>query len=618
MCGFAGWMGPPDRARLDGMGQRLRHRGPDQNGVEVTPLFSLIHERLAILDLTAAGRQPMRSPDGRFVIVYNGEIYNYRMLRERYAAEGWVFRSQTDTECLLASVAMHGLNDLGAFHGMFACAIVDTKENKIFFARDRMGIKPLFWTRAPEGRLAFASEPGALLTLKPSWEIDPVARSWYFTVGYIPGPNTLFRGIVSLPPGRVWTLDGLELKEVLRFDTDSSSSVSYTFSEAKIALAEIVDAAVERQLVSDRPVGLFLSGGLDSTVILSAMRKARPHAMIKTFTTRFSHRTDDPKFNRDAALARLTAAQYGSEHHEIDIGPDEVIREAEATALYLGQPHQNSAIHAQDAAARLAAQHVTVVLSGDGGDESFGGYARYRLLHRLAPWLSVSMIRSCARFFARLHRRSSDWNDLLSAKTEAQRALAFFAPSQSVLRRLYGPVLTSTEVREDWEARWNRIRGRDPVSHFLAYDREMWLRDDACVRGDRLTMRHGLEMRVPLMDDAIIDFAAALPSSYHVTGSDTKRLWRSAFADRCLPDVLREPKRAWFPPTAKWMREELREWTYDLLEEAIRDHAWLDGDAVRELWESHLAVRAYRLNEIWTIVRYQLWWRLHRGILSSL
>lgn len=615
MCGIAGFVGPRNTDLLRRMGELVRHRGPDQDGIYEQDGCSFVHKRLSIIDLSDAGRQPMLSADGRFVIAYNGEVYNYRELRKKYQAEGWTFRTQTDTECFLASAALHGLGDLDQFHGIFAFALWDAKENVCFIARDRMGIKPLFVT-TQNGRVGFASEIRPLLELQPKWKLDEAARSSYLAVGYVPRPRTMFEGLSSLEPGRLFTVEGGKIVERLRFDAPRKVEPVTGRGDAVTRLQKTVDDGVKAQLVSDRPVGVFLSGGLDSTVVLSAMRGAVPSGAIKTFTTRFRHRSDDPKFNRDADLARHTAEKYGCDHHEVEIGPEDLIHEAPMLAKHLGQPSANVSAVAVDAAARRAAKDVTVVLSGDGGDESFGGYDRYRAIAAFARPLSSAPLRSILRTLTSFHPRSKSWHDLLSADDEASRLLSFHAPSFARRQSLFGTAVNDALLVQDWQRLLSAVATTDPVSRFMELDRLTWLQDDAFVRSDRMTMRHGLELRVPLTDDTIVAFAASLPRSYHVNAFTTKQLWRDAFNERCLPDVIAEPKRGWIPPAAKWLRNGITDWARELLEEAIATQSWINGPALRQAFEDHLASRVYGLRELWTVIGYQLWWREYKDFIS--
>ncbi|MEK7473208.1 MAG: asparagine synthase (glutamine-hydrolyzing) [Patescibacteria group bacterium] len=621
MCGFAGFVGAQDPELLRRMGQAVRHRGPDQEGDFESDPCSFSHKRLSIIDLTEAGRQPLASEDGRFVVAYNGEIYNYKELRVKYEKAGWKFRTQTDTECLLASASLHGLTDLGEFHGMFAFALWDRELGTCFLARDRMGIKPLFVAEI-DGRVGFASEVGGLLPMRDAWREDEIARSMYLAVGYVPGPRTIFEGMRNLEPGRLYSIRGPapygagrsgSIHEGPRFDVWPKRDTPRSRAEAEEMLREIVDGAVAAQTVSDRPVGAFLSGGLDSSVVLSAMRIHDPRGTIKTFTTRFKHHVDDPKFNVDADLARRTAERYGCEHYEIEVGAEDVIANAEAMALHLGQPHNNSATVAVDAAARLASKHVPVVLTGDGGDELFGGYRRYQLWSMAGPRITYHVTRSIVRVGAKFHPRYQDWKDLLDAEDEASRLLTFHALPADRRRALFGDATDDAAVLERWRELLVGVKGGDPVSRFMALDRLTWLRDDAFVRSDRLTMRHGVEARVPLLDDSLISFANGLPRSWLVNARHSKILWRSAFADRCLPEVVHGEKRGWITPAAKWIRVGLKDWMEELIEEAIRDQVWIDGPAVRQAFKDHLSGKRYGLIELWTIAQYQLWRRAYRS-----
>ena len=551
----------------------------------------------------------MATPDGRFVIAYNGEIYNYRELRERYAKQGWTFRSQSDTECFLASAALHGLADLGDFHGIFAFALWDRDERKLFLARDRMGVKPLFLATA-NGRVGFGSEIQSVLPIKERWEIDATARTMYLAIGYVSGPRTMYRGMTSLEPGVLWTFVNGEMRRGATFVQEPSERFIGARADAEEQLRHVIDHAVSaQQLASDRPVGIFLSGGLDSSVVLSAMRLQNPSGEINSFTTRFRHHVSDPKFNVDADLAAKTAERFGTSHHEIEVGAEDVIRNADAIARHLGQPHNNSATIALVAVAQIASQSVPVVLSGDGGDELFGGYHRYRLWSWSGLLLANPVIRRIAYETSRFHSKGALWHDLLTSDTEAKRLMSFHAVSSAIRSELFTSATDDTSLLASWEEILRTTQFSDPVLRFMALDRATWLRDDAFVRSDRLTMRHGVELRVPLLDDAVVSFGTSLPRSWLVDPFLEKKLWRSAFRDRCIPEVIEGKKRGWITPAAKWLRVGLTDWARELLEEAIRDHAWIHGPAIRRVFYDHLASRRYGLYEIWTVLAYQLWWR---------
>lgn len=574
------------------MGEAVRHRGPDQSGILEQQNGSLVHFRLSIQDLSDAGRQPMHSPDGRFVVAYNGEIYNIQELREKYTAKGYVFQTRTDTEILLAMAATDQFTHLSHIHGIFAFVLWDRKEDVWYVARDRMGIKPLY--RATVGnQTSFASEIPALLPLKKQWPLNRDAQSAYFTLGYVPGPHTLWEGIEAVEPGKLVVYRGGAHVATHSFAVAADIPKASSFSEAARITRTLVNQSVQAQLVSDRPVGVLLSGGLDSTAVLAAMRTARPSAEIRTFTTRFVHQSDDPKFNEDADAARKTAAQFGCQHTEVLVKPEDVIRESDAIARHLGQPHANNSTPALNAAAEAAAAQVPALLSGDGGDESFGGYERYRLHSLYEPLLRVIPLRG---------------------RTESERLRSFHAPALTRRESLFGAVVTDSGVLSHWNTLLAEMQATDPVARFMALDRATWLRDDAFVRSDRLTMRHGVELRVPLTDDTLVAFAASLPRSYHVTPRATKRLWRAAFADT-LPQT--GPKRGWFPPTAKWLRTGLRTWAEALLEEAIIAHPFLNGPALRQAFADHLDGRTYGLQEIQTVLSYQLWWRAYGHTLQT-
>lgn len=594
------------------MATAIEYRGPDQEGVYEDSCFSIAHKRLAIIDLSEQGRQPMLDPSGRYILAFNGEIYNYKELRRRYEGLGWRFRTQTDTECILAAACLGLLREeIGHFHGIFAFALWDTQTRVALFARDRLGIKPLFLTKK-EGVWYFASEIGSLLAARLAPDIDPEALGAYLSVGFIPGPKTIYRGVLSLDPGILWSVEDADLVSVsdFRHHTQGEVSMLTDRSSAIRDLRELVYTSIADQCVADRPVGIFLSGGLDSSVVLAGMRKRDPWAEIRSYTTRFTHAANDPKFNIDADLARQTAQRYGALHTEVEICAADVIRRSESIAANLGQPDNNHTVVALDILSARAASEVTVVLTGDGGDELFGGYERYRLMQRWESWLSREWFRYIAKLGLRFLPRGEAWQDIIQSTKRSERFRTFYTPTLKLRLQLFGSAVHDGYAQARFSELMSTDNDKAVIQSFMSLDRSTWLRDSAFVRDDRISMRHGLELRVPLTDDRLLHFARRLPSDWLIQGRETKVLWREAFAHDCLREVICAPKRGWITPMAKWLREPaMRIWVKELLEEAILTQSWLNGPLTRSLFEDHLAKRGYYLNEIWTIVAFQLWWR---------
>jgi asparagine synthase (glutamine-hydrolysing) len=358
---------------------------------------------------------------------------------------------------------------------------------------------------------------------------DAVER--FYAVGYVGGALTMYEGVDSLEPGVLWKVasqGGCVRVDAFGHVTEVFSGLADPASAAPV-LQETVRHAVQRHLVSDRPVGIFLSGGLDSSVVLAAMREARGAETIKSFTTRFRHRTNDAKFNIDAELAKKTAAHFGCEHTEIEVTGEEVAAEAEKMAFHLGQPHGNYAIVAQNAAAARAKQAVAVVLTGDGGDELFGGYERYKAWRRFSLGERIPGALPLARAASGLRVAWRErWGDLLQAPDEAARWLTFHATPRAVRASYlsFPGGITDASALALWRETLASVTTTDPVARCLALDRLTWLRDDAFVRSDRLAMRHGLEARLPLVDDALFALATAVPTAWHVDAFRTKKWWR--------------------------------------------------------------------------------------------
>jgi asparagine synthase (glutamine-hydrolysing) len=619
MCGFAGFSGAPNRVLLDRMDAAIFRRGPDQSGRKEEKELSLVHRRLAIIDLSESGRQPMTTEDERFTVVYNGELYNYQELRERYTKEGWMFQTATDTECLLASAALHGLEDIGLMRGIFAFALWDRREKMILFARDRQGIKPLFFAETETG-LAFASEIQGVLPVQTHWELNKTSRAAYFTLGYVPGPETLFTGIKSLQPGILWgyTLKERVWSEVCSFVTAPPSQEErdkQSFETSVSSIRELVPKAVQEQLISDRPVGFFLSGGLDSSVILAKARAHLPEGQLRTYTTRFRSHAEEKRFNIDAESAKKTAQFFRTEHTEIEVGAEDVIRGAARLAHTMAQPSLNTTMVAIDMVAERASQDVAVVLSGSGGDEVFAGYERHRRVRFSEPFLKNETIRWVTRH---LFAKKTGWSDLFSGKTEMERYFTYHVLPRSIRQDLFGSEMTAdAETVRSWEDRMKPFAELSPLQRALAIDRSTWLRDDDFVRTDRLAMAHGLEVRVPWLDDRLVELSMRMKDSSLLSWQTSKRAIRHAFQADVPAHVIQGEKRAWMTPIAKWIRVELYDWAHELLQEAIREHTWLNKCRLMEVWERHQRWERYGVLELWTVIAYQLWWREYKVVLRE-
>lgn len=623
MCSINGFSWQ-DEALVRRMNNATKHRGPDGTGIFSAPGISLGHNRLAIIDLSPVAAQPMQSADGRFVISFNGEIYNYKELRDELAP--YPFRSSSDTEVILAAYERWGEQAFARLNGMFALALWDVKEEKLLLVRDQVGIKPLYYYESG-GRLIFSSEIKAILEhAELSRRIDPLALDLYLRVNYVPAPLTMFSGIKKLPQGHllVWKSGTFSLKP---FVPEKKSLVSHRpFKELREELQQRVRASVAAQLVSDRPVGLYLSGGIDSSIVLEGMTRASKK--VETFSVGFELTTAEQaeKFNADFLLARRTARHFGATHHEVLLSPQEILSLLETAVYHLDEPVSNATIIPMLKLARFARERVAVVLGGDGGDELFGGYERYRL----------SLLSSYYRYFPHLFRASANRAFPRIAKLDTvpgiERYAQFHFLKEDKLKPLLAPSAYHPCVAQEFfTARFfpkdAAVRGyggtrlcankREPFEQqFMDVDRQSWLPDESLLRSDKMSMAAGLEARVPLLDLPLIEFAATIPLRHKVSLFNTKITLKEAFRGLIPDELLHQPKRGWFSPGAKWLRyPHVAAFARKVLSpdyaEATR-HLF-DWDAVRARLVAHLSGE-YHLTELWAILTLQLWARRFRVV----
>ncbi len=598
MCGIAGFAGE-DEMRMQRMVQCLKHRGPDGNAVIVCPGATLGHARLAILDPRPVGDQPMWNDARTAVIVFNGEIFNYRRLIEE---EKLTCKTGTDTEVLLKLFDRYGMSFLPRLIGMFAFGIYDLTSHTWCIARDSSGIKPLY-VSYPKGKLHFASEMRTLIATMPEKPaINNTALSHYLRLQYVPGPQTLCEGIESLPAGTI-----LEWSEKGERRTTFAPKVETPVFGSKQDFMEqfpaIMDAAVADHLISDKPVGIFLSGGMDSSIVLHHMAK-HTTAPIQTFTVRFEATEEEgaKRFNTDADLAKKTARHYGTHHHELLLTADLFREYYKDTARALDLPNADSVSVAQYLLSREAKKHVDVILNGAGGDELFGGYPRYRIAHILNKWRAVpASIRSLA---GGLLGHPKDVLAMKPGPALAERLLARSAEETLSITRgdWFDPHTTTALFKE----RFMHLQNVDPVRAFMEFDRHLWLIDESLRLADATTMGFGVEGRVPFLDPRIIAASHATPSHWHVSSQNTKVLLKETYRS-ILPDHLFTLKKAsFYPPLAKWIRREAAPLVDEMLA-SPRIQELFDTTVVRDIFEKHQTHAQYGLHTLSTLMQLHNW-----------
>ncbi len=591
MCGIVGAAradaGPIDPAALARANAALARRGPDAEGVFLEPGVALGHRRLSILDLSPAGAQPMHSPDGRYVIVHNGEVYNHAELREEL---GGPWRGSSDTETILAAFARMGPRCLSRMHGMWAFAIWDRAERTLFAARDRMGVKPFFYHASPQ-RIAFGSRPRALHALLPdlSREIDPQALRLYFEAGYVPAPLSIFASVQKLLPahhltwhaGRVsieryWDATGIEPEPAWEARRED---------DLLDELQEIVERTVRGRLLSDVPLGAFLSGGIDSSLVVGAMRRVAS-GRVSTFTIGFDDRRLD-----ESPHAAAVAAHLGTEHHAEQLSVDALLELVPLYADEYDEPFYDFSAFPTLALSRMARKHVTVALSGDGGDELFGGYHYYALASSLAQLFRLPARRTLARglSFVPSHRAR-----LLAGALAQPSEAAAFAFMRSIAKDfepvLAPDLLAHTRGLPAWfEAEAARYpAGLAAAERGMRLDTRFTLPDDYLVKVDVASMAFSLEAREPLLDQDLVEFGMRLPLRWKLRNGTNKWLLRRLAARYVPNELIDRPKQGFVVPMDRWLRGPLLAWARERIEDdALFANVPLDRAAIRRLFDLH-------------------------------
>jgi asparagine synthase (glutamine-hydrolysing) len=640
MCGFVGFIDPKGLradapAVVAAMSDGLIHRGPDDRGSWLDPDagIALGFRRLAIVDLSDAGHQPMVSASGRYVIAFNGEVYNHLELRSHHAGRDVRWRGRSDTESLLAAIDHMGIGPtLTATVGMFAFALWDREERCLTLARDRMGEKPLYYGWQG-GTFYFASELNGLRP-SPGYApgIDRNAVASYLRYGFVPAPYAIDEGMHKLLPGSYLTIDPLNRGRVpdpIRywsvrdaFERGAAAPFGGDDAEATDALVGLLQRSISLQRVADVPLGAFLSGGIDSSVVVALMQQ-EGGTPVRTFTIGFT----EPAYD-ESGFARAVAAHLGTDHHELVVAPHEVHELIQHLGRHYDEPFGDPSALPTLLLASLARRHVTVALSGDAGDELFGGYDRYRHAQRSwdrVKWLPSPLRRptgSAARAMAaaarrletqlprsaRLHRLAQQGRSLHAALTDdtindlyAEQASLWKFPCDHVRPPCAEP--PSVHIDRDWQ-----LRSGTALDQMTYSDMTTYLTDDILVKVDRAAMAFSLETRIPMLDHRIVEFAWSLPTHLKQRPTGDKHVLRSVLA-RYVPRALTDrPKKGFGVPLGSWLRGPLRAWADDLLSERrLHEAGLLRPQGVRQVWASHLGGTMDRHHELWPVLMLQLW-----------
>ena len=623
MCGICGIVNfnatdPVDRQVLERMTSAQAHRGPDDHGYFVENNAGLGHRRLSIIDLSG-GKQPIFNEDGSVVVVFNGEIYNYADLTQALIAKGHKFATRSDTETIVHAYEEYGDQCMRDFRGMFAFAIWDRRRKRLLLVRDRLGIKPVYYY-AGKDFFVFASEIKSLLQHpRVPREVDRVSMDAYLALRYVPGPATMFKNIFKLQPGHWMTVDENGTRIGKYWDLEYKSPGESSRSEADLIeeFRHLLEESVRLRLIAEVPLGVFLSGGLDSSAILATMSKLTGGQRVKTFSVGYEA-TGPAKTAIEAAnefsFARQAAAHFGADHHEFRMTARDFRDAIPIMVSHLDEPMADPTCIPLYFISKLARNYITVVLSGEGADEAMGGYALYRKilaldkLRRTAGPLASSFPKLAQlplgnRVRAYLRRAGRHIEDhyrgvVKGIPLETRLALTGFD-------RVRG---TDSRLTETFRTYFKRVEAASPLNRMLYADAKVWLPEDLLLKADKMTMATAVELRVPFLDHKLMEFTAALPDNVKVRGSQGKWILRQAMGTVLPPSILHRTKKGFPIPAESWFRFELRDFVRDtLLSRNSACRRFFDSQAIEEIVALQERGKVSGHQEVWSLLVFESW-----------
>jgi asparagine synthase (glutamine-hydrolysing) len=623
MCGITGYVLPRGNAELGlvrSMCDRIRHRGPDDEGFLLDGGCALGMRRLSIIDLST-GHQPIANEDRSVWVVFNGEIYNYRELRDRLEARGHRFATNSDTETLVHLYEEEGPGGVARVRGMFAYGIWDARQRRLFLARDRFGKKPLYYAEVPQG-LFFGSEISALRQAGVPSEIDSEALKLYFQFNYIPDPRTAYQAIRQLPAGCWLTYDAngrLNQQRYWRLPAPAAvPPPGLTEDQAAAQLRDKFDEAVRIRLMADVPLGAFLSGGIDSSSVVASMALQQTDEPVKTFSIGF----EEPGFN-ELPDAELVARKYRTEHHQILVNPDSVSL-VERLVEHFGEPFGDSSAIPTFIVSEFAARHVKVALSGDGGDELFGGYDSFVAVSQGKLDRMPSALRTFAARAAEIlpyFSYGKNYLRMLSRPSAVERYFEFNYAPYFLRERLLKPEWMMPADAGFLMRTFDGCllpEGTDPVSQAMYFEANANLAGDMLVKVDRMSMAASLEVRCPMLDHELAEMAATLPHRWKIVNGKGKQILLKALGDRLPSELLHRPKRGFGVPLAHWFRNSLRDllWTH-LTAPRFLDRGIVSAPFVRQLLAEHQRGRRNNEHWLWALLMLEMWFQRTEQPLSQ-
>ena len=610
MCGISGGVGPsaPKQGLLDAQLKSIEHRGPDDKGTYFGNGVGLGMCRLAIVEI-AAGKQPASDDTEKIHIVWNGEIYNYRELRGELEQRGVHCRDSSESEVVINLYLEFGLDFINKLNGMFALAIHDGRDNSLHLIRDRMGKKPLWISQLNDGTLFFASEVRALMLARPDRTLRTEMISEVMQYGYINSPNSAFNEIHQVPPGSVLTWENGKTKQHIYWAPDFDTKINISYEEALEVTKELIEAAVSRRLISERPLGSFLSGGYDSTVVTAYMAKLMKEK-VQTYSIGF----DSKAFN-EAHHAKQVANYLGANHHEEILSPDPALV-VEKISTVLDQPFADSSIVPTYLLAKFARENLVVALSGDGGDEVFGGYDRYLaapMLQTLNPVLSIAkyglnFANLCLSGSSRKIKRAGTQMKPMPSLAERYFSIQSLVQKSS-LQALLEEDAFSNSISTKFINHFNQGKGLAKLDQLVRSDLAYYLPGDILTKVDMATMANNLELRSPMLDVNVVEWGLTLPAKYKIKGFEAKHILKDVARSLVPAELIDRPKMGFGIPRAEWLRTGMRELVIDTLTDTTAmQRDWFNPKEVSKVINAHMA-HEDKDNLIWPMLMLELWAR---------
>ena len=623
MCGICGIVNSKatdniDRHVLERMTAAQTHRGPDGHGYFVDGQAGLGHRRLSIIDLSGGG-QPMFNEDGSIAVVFNGEIYNYAELTQNLISQGHQFKTRSDTETIVHAYEQHGDNCVRDFRGMFAFAIWDRRHRRLLLARDRMGIKPLYYYRGADF-FVFASEIKSLLQHpKVPKEIDVHALDLYLALRYIPGPRTIFKNISKLQPAHLLVVDENGVHTRRYWDVDYGQTNRLSDAACLEKFEALFEESVRLRLISEVPLGIFLSGGLDSTATLAMMNRITGHQRIKTFSVGYDISGASEKEASESdelEFAREAAKHFNAEHHEFKLGANQFRDAIPLMAYHLDEPMGDPTCIPLYFISKMARQSATVVLSGEGADETLGGYSLYqrvlmldKLRSRLGPIARLALAGTRLPWSERVNGYI---NRIGRPLEEHYRGVVkgIGYKTRALLTGQRRFIQSEERLGEIFAPHFGRQEKASPLNRMLYTDQKVWLPENLLLKADKMTMAAAVELRVPFLDHKLVEFTATLRDSLKIRDGKGKWILRRVMGNEVPPSILNRPKKGFSIPTASWLRFEMRDFIRDtLLAANSACSTYFERKAVSDVIDRHDRGKFSGFQEVWSLIVFEQWHR---------